>query len=109
MMQEEEGEMMRAAELFDKAVAALPPPYKALLAGAAFSALNDLQTVKMVADEISFTSPDEELMNAAGIFLDLRALFDPVDWQNQLAQHVDTERALDFVTGEWKTPFRKRP
>lgn len=99
--------MHRAAELFDKAVASLPPPYKALLAGAAFSALNDLETVKMVAEDIGCGSPDE-LVNAAGIFLDLRALFDSFDWQNHLAQHVDEGRTLEFATGEWQPHFIKQ-
>ncbi|MDM5177848.1 hypothetical protein PO883_11665 [Massilia sp. DJPM01] len=40
-MMSQENKLHRAAAWFDKAVASLPPAYKGLLAGAAFSALND--------------------------------------------------------------------
>lgn len=103
----QENEMRRAAELFDKAVASLPPSYKALLAGAAFSALNDHGAREMVAEEIGCSSP-AELSIAAGIFLDLRGLFGSCNWQSQLAQHIDEERGLDFKTGGWNPAFIKQ-
>jgi hypothetical protein len=96
--------IIQAEALFDKAMAALPAPYKALLVASAFSALSDTETAKMVAKENSCKVPGE-LAKAAGIFLDFRVLFDEIDWQAQLSQHVDVARVMDFNTGEWNPPF----
>ncbi|MDO8728559.1 MAG: hypothetical protein Q7K26_01560 [bacterium] len=96
--------LKQAEALFDAAIVALPMPYKALLVASAFSALNDTKAVKLVADENDCAVP-AELAKAAGIFLDLRVLFDGVDWQTQLYQHIDVARIMNVDTGKWNPPF----
>jgi hypothetical protein len=94
---------MTPEERFDKAFDALPTAYKALMVSAAFNALNVEGVARMIAVESECNST-EMLQEAAGVFLDLKAVLDTTKWQQQIASHVDASRSLNEV-GEWMPPF----